>query len=93
MLTLSQAYRNYKKDTQNEGYSHDVSSGTALCAFLLILLFQIALAIFAMSRLISCSTLFPTWATILLAISFFIPDIGVFSSIGFITYYYVKCRG
>ena len=91
MLTLTQAYKDYE-ESKKEGYKNDVATGAALSIFLILLIIQIAFAIFAIYCLVICSHILPVWATILLAITFFIPDIGFFTAIGVIVYYFMKCR-
>ena len=94
MLRLAQAYKNLKDGQKKENYKQDINNANLLGTFLIILLVQILFGIFAMYTLIKCSSahLLPIWLSILLSISFFIPDIGFFTSIGVITYYFISCK-
>lgn len=94
MLTLSQAYRNMKRSQTIEGFKGDLATGTAVTAFLVLFVIQIVFAFFAIAALVKCSDLgkIPPWATIVIAVLFFVPDLGLLAAIGVIAYYFSTCR-
>lgn len=97
MFTLFQAYRDLQSarasvlHSNREGYTKDILSKSSMVKILSLLLVQLILAIYAVSCLIKCASLLPTWTMVILAMLVFVPDIGILVSIGIITYSKLKC--
>lgn len=95
MLPLSSAYKELKDAWGNssgkEGYNSRVNSSAALTRFICLFGLQIVIAIYAIYCLNKCRNI-PTWTSMLLTVSFFVPDLGFFMSLGVIVYYLTSCQ-
>ena len=92
-LSNMRSKENYDKDNEKQNLVAFIAAyGTF---FILLVILDILLIIYAISCLINCQKNgnIPTWLVVLLVILLFTPVTGFFVSVGSIIYYHMSCKG
>lgn len=91
---LKKAYQNQPLESYNQSSGTGAALGTVAAIFIVLLIIDIVLLVFAVHFTMKCSKAnnWPGWVTFLLIVSFFIPYIGGALSLGMIIYGLVACK-